>query len=91
MRKLPKPLLVIEDAHVHVEKVVDYFLGQMDMGDHMVIEDADNKMRDICVGVKNGQIMQGTKFTRLYGDVLSSIGRAVLVKLCGVDAPGGAI
>jgi len=80
VRELPKPLLVVEDAHVHVEMLVNYFSEVIDSGDYIIIEDGDEKMNHVRSGIGNRQIMQDTKFTHLFGYPLSSIGPGVLVK-----------
>ena len=41
LKDLPHPWVVIEDSHVNVYKVLEYFLGFMETGDYFVVEDAN--------------------------------------------------
>ncbi len=40
---LPHPWLIVEDAHVEVNKVITYFENHMHTGDYMIIEDSWGK------------------------------------------------
>ena len=42
---LPHPWLIIEDAHVNVNGVMEYFSKHMYEGDYMIIEDSRSKMQ----------------------------------------------
>ena len=43
IENLPHPWLIVEDAHVEVNKVVSYFEKHMQIGDYMIIEDSWGK------------------------------------------------
>ncbi len=47
LEKLPHPWLVIEDAHVNVKGVLDYFHSFLHRGDYLIIEDSSEKQQDI--------------------------------------------
>ena len=42
---LPHPWLIVEDAHVNVNKVMKYFATHMHRGDYIIIEDSRSKMQ----------------------------------------------
>ena len=43
MENLPHPWIILEDAHVEVNKVMTYFEKHMHVGDYMIIEDTRGK------------------------------------------------
>ena len=43
IENLPHPWLIVEDAHVEVNKVISYFEKHMQIGDYMIIEDSWGK------------------------------------------------
>jgi len=40
---LPHPWIILEDAHIEVNKVMEYFEKHMHSGDYMIIEDTRGK------------------------------------------------
>ena len=43
VKNLPHPWLIVEDAHVEVNKIMEYFEGHMHRGDYLIIEDSRGK------------------------------------------------
>ena len=43
VENLPHPWIIVEDAHVEVNKVISYFEKHMQIGDYMIIEDSWGK------------------------------------------------
>jgi len=43
IENLPHPWIILEDAHIEVNKVVEYFEKHMHVGDYMIIEDTRGK------------------------------------------------
>jgi len=43
IENLPHPWLIVEDAHVEVNRVISYFEKHMQIGDYMIIEDSWGK------------------------------------------------
>jgi cephalosporin hydroxylase len=43
VENLPHPWIIVEDAHVEVNKVISYFEEHMQIGDYMIIEDSWGK------------------------------------------------
>ena len=42
---LPHPWIILEDAHIEVNKVVEYFEKHMHVGDYMIIEDTRGRLQ----------------------------------------------
>jgi cephalosporin hydroxylase len=47
LKNAPHPWLLIEDAHVNVSGVLQYFHSYFESGDYMIVEDSDRKRKDI--------------------------------------------
>ena len=45
VKMLPHPWIILEDAHVEVNKVITYFEKRMHTGDYMIIEDTRGKLQ----------------------------------------------
>ena len=45
VKTLPHPWLIVEDAHVNVNGVMEYFTKHMHRGDYIIIEDSRSKMQ----------------------------------------------
>ena len=45
VKTLPHPWLIVEDAHVEVNKVMEYFTKHMHRGDYMIIEDSRGRLQ----------------------------------------------
>ena len=43
VKNLPHPWLIVEDAHVEVNKIMEYFEEHMHRGDYLIIEDSRGK------------------------------------------------
>ena len=43
IKMLPHPWIILEDAHIEVNKVITYFEKRMHVGDYMIIEDTRGK------------------------------------------------
>ena len=62
---LEHPWLVVEDAHVNVTPVLNYFSDKMVEGDVMIVEDSSNKQQDI--NSLSHKFRVDTKFTDYFG------------------------
>ena len=40
VKNLPHPWLIVEDAHIKVNKIMEYFENHMDVADYLIIEDS---------------------------------------------------
>ncbi|WP_052752826.1 CmcI family methyltransferase [Kordia zhangzhouensis] len=47
LEKMPKPWLLIEDAHVNVYGVLQHFHPLLQEGDYLIVEDSENKQKEI--------------------------------------------
>ena len=45
VKNLPHPWLIVEDAHIQVNKIMEYFENHMDVADYLIIEDSRGKMQ----------------------------------------------
>ena len=45
VKNLPHPWLIVEDAHIKVNKIMEYFENHMDVADYLIIEDSRGKMQ----------------------------------------------
>ena len=45
VKTLPHPWLIVEDAHIKVNKIMEYFENHMDVADYLIIEDSRGKMQ----------------------------------------------
>ncbi|WP_329314378.1 CmcI family methyltransferase [Streptomyces sp. NBC_01262] len=67
---LPRPWLVVEDAHVHVPKVLRFFDRQLRGGDCLVIEDSRGKqdcLRDFLVAGTEAVYLADSALIDFYG------------------------
>jgi len=65
----PHPWLVIEDAHVNVEGILNYLHQFLKQGDYLCIEDSDSKHEDIAAFLENnkGSYMVDTLYCDFFG------------------------
>ena len=42
---MPHPWLIVEDAHIKVNKIMEYFENRMDVAEYLIIEDSRGKMQ----------------------------------------------
>lgn len=63
MKSLPHPWLVVEDAHVNVVAVMEYFTAYMLAGDYLVMEDVTPDMPNKCgMGLIKDRGWEPTRF-----------------------------
>lgn len=65
---LPRPLLIVEDAHVNVEVVVSWALDHLSAGDYLVVEDSLGKreaLRRACEG--RASVCVDRRFLDMFG------------------------
>ena len=69
LNKLPHPWLVIEDAHVNVQGVLNYLHQFLKQGDYLNIEDSESKQEDIAAFLedKKGSYMVDTLYCDFFG------------------------
>jgi len=69
MASWPHPWLVIEDAHVNVEGVLDYFHALLRPDDYLIVEDSLQKRKEISmfVGKYPGAYEVDTRYTDFFG------------------------
>jgi cephalosporin hydroxylase len=62
------PMLIIEDAHTNIEKVLDYFYSYTEDGDYIFVEDISGfKGRPFHQWVYNKDVEVDTKYTDYFG------------------------
>ena len=69
LEEAPHPWVVIEDAHVNVEAVLEHFGRAMNRGDYLVVEDSKDKQKDLagfCARIP-GAFQVDTRFTDYFG------------------------
>ena len=47
VKNLPHPWIILEDAHIEMNKIMEYFTKHMHTGDYIIIEDSRSKMQSI--------------------------------------------
>lgn len=69
LNHLPHPWLVIEDAHVNVQGVLNYLHLYLKQGDYLNIEDSESKQEDIAAFLENkkGSYMVDTLYCDFFG------------------------
>lgn len=69
LNQLPHPWLVIEDAHVNVQGVLNYLHRFLKQGDYLNIEDSESKQEDIATFLENkkGDYMVDTLYCDFFG------------------------
>lgn len=67
---LPRPWLVIEDAHAHVRTVLDFFDARLDAGDYLLIEDSLAKRATLREFLRSSpyQYQLDTRYLDLFGE-----------------------
>ncbi|MEG7356698.1 CmcI family methyltransferase [Bacillus inaquosorum] len=78
---LPRPFLIIEDAHVHLKRVLQYLGFLMLEGDYLMIEDSilkQDELKEWSLTQKN--ILVDTFYTDFYGINGTSAVNSILVK-----------
>ncbi|SFX75982.1 Cephalosporin hydroxylase [Thermoactinomyces sp. DSM 45891] len=79
----PKPWLVIEDAHAHTLKVVDYIAEMLTSGDYLVVEDSINKadiIRTWLQGVESNHFAIDSYYTDFFGVNATSATNSIIVR-----------
>nr|WGE05362.1 hypothetical protein P5640_02460 [Bacillus subtilis] len=65
---LPRPFLIIEDAHVHLKMVLQYLGFLMLEGDYLMVEDSILKQDELKEwSLKQKNILVDTFYTDFYG------------------------
>jgi cephalosporin hydroxylase len=69
LSQLPHPWLVIEDAHVNVQGVLNYMHQFLKQGDYLNVEDSESKQEDIAAFLedKKGSYMVDTLYCDFFG------------------------
>jgi cephalosporin hydroxylase len=91
MESLPRPWLLIEDVHVNTASILRHLIGLMEVGDYLVVEDAETK-RPVVRSVLDQQkfcIQVDTKYTDFFGRNATSCVDGVLVRLADDSHPSG--
>ncbi|MDH6622927.1 cephalosporin hydroxylase [Streptomyces sp. LBL] len=67
---LPRPWLVIEDAHAHVRVVLDFFDARLAAGDYLLVEDSLAKRATLREFLRNSphQYQLDTRYLDLFGE-----------------------
>lgn len=71
---LPKPWLVIEDAHAHVRTVLDFFDAQLSAGDYLLVEDSLAKRATLREFLRSSphRYRLDTRYLDFFGENTSS-------------------
>ncbi|MET7686174.1 hypothetical protein [Streptomyces sp. NPDC005423] len=72
--QLPRPWLVIEDAHAHVGTVLDFFDTRLHTGDYLVVEDSLAKRATLREFLPRSphRYQLDTRYLDLFGENSSS-------------------
>jgi cephalosporin hydroxylase len=79
LNQLPHPWLVIEDAHVNVQGVLNYLHQFLKQGDYLNIEDSGPKQEDIAAFLENkqGSYVVDTRYCDFFGHNLTCSGDSI--------------
>ncbi|MEV7060965.1 CmcI family methyltransferase [Streptomyces microflavus] len=68
--ELPRPWLVIEDAHAHVRAVLDFFDARLTAGDYLLVEDSLAKRATLREFLRSSvhQYQLDTRYLDLFGE-----------------------
>ncbi|WP_159080493.1 CmcI family methyltransferase [Nocardia suismassiliense] len=85
IKALPKPWLVIDDAHVNVPDVLDFFDDRLGTGDYLVIEDSNSpsnrrNVLDFLARSRNGYLLD-RRYVDMFGENSTSALDGVLKRL----------
>lgn len=70
IKDLKRPILIIEDAHAHLEVVYDYVFSILENGDYFIIEDSITKqkiIKKVSSGIQQSNLFVDTKYTDYFG------------------------
>src|SRR2546423_552055 len=83
LRSAPRPLLVIEDAHVNVRNVLLYLDGFLEKGDYLFVEDSVNKGDDLDAFLteRPGRYAIDTRYTDFFGRNATSAINSIFVRI----------
>jgi cephalosporin hydroxylase len=79
----PHPWLVIEDAHINVEAVLNHFHNHLKQGDYMVVEDSEVKREELrrFIGAHAGAYKVDTKYTDYFGRNATCAGDSIFKRV----------
>jgi cephalosporin hydroxylase len=71
---LPRPWLVIEDAHAHVRTVLDFFDARLTAGDYLLVEDSLAKRATLREFLRSSphHYQLDSRYLDLFGENTSS-------------------
>ncbi|MEQ8910232.1 MAG: CmcI family methyltransferase [Vicingaceae bacterium] len=83
LKKKPHPWLVIHDAHVHHEYLMDYFVPYFEVNDYFVVEDSVNFQKEIAqfLMAKNNPLLIDTFYTDFFGRNMTTATNSILTKV----------
>jgi cephalosporin hydroxylase len=82
LREAPHPWVVVEDAHVNVLAVLDYFDDLLSAGDYLVVEDSAGKQEDLqrFIAERPNRYKVDTYYTDFFGRNATSARDSILVR-----------
>ena len=82
LESLPHPWLIIHDAHVHHEYLLDYFLPQFEVNDYFIIEDSLNFQTEIghFLMANHNPLLIDTFYTDFFGRNMTTAANSILTK-----------
>ena len=82
---LPHPWLILEDAHIEVNKIMEYFEKHMHVGDYMIIEDTRGKKGSALKGPST--LLVDSYYCDYFGRNATSSMNTILCKRDAEDSP----
>lgn len=70
IKNLARPILIIEDAHAHLEVVYDYVFSILEHDDYFIIEDSITKqkiIKEVTNDIDHSKLFVDTKYTDYFG------------------------
>jgi cephalosporin hydroxylase len=82
IKSLPKPLLIIEDAHVYLKNTLQFFGEIMIDGDYLVVEDSLLKQKSLLqwAETQGNNYYVDTKYTDFFGINSTTAANSILIK-----------
>tara|TARA_R100000995_G_scaffold53120_1_gene25845 strand:- start:230 stop:1024 length:795 start_codon:yes stop_codon:yes gene_type:complete len=68
IKECPRPWLIIEDCHINLKGILNFFDKQMIQGDYLIVEDNDETKQEIIQNfMKNKTYQVDTRYTDFFG------------------------
>lgn len=82
LRGAPRPWMVVEDAHVNVAGVLEFFDSWLAEGDYLIVEDSAAKQGELAafISARPGRYKVDTYFTDFFGRNVTCAQDSILVR-----------